>query len=186
MDDTVDHAFFLQKVWPWIDAAMYSFIPLTTIFILNALIIRELHKAGQTRKIMSQQLQQPKKDNQERQITRMLLLVSFAFLILTSPIAVLILVEKVWHYSVDPVQDAVMALLRNITFGLELLNHAINFWLYCAGASRYRRQLAELICWWRWTADASSSNNSISSTGARQSISSVAFVSLSSALNHCQ
>jgi hypothetical protein len=37
---------FMNKIWPWIDASIYSFIPLTLLIIFNILIIYNLLKAS--------------------------------------------------------------------------------------------------------------------------------------------
>ncbi|KAL8590120.1 hypothetical protein ACOMHN_010315 [Nucella lapillus] len=41
---------FVLKVWPWIDAAAYCFVPSLCLFILNLLIIHALRKAAAFRK----------------------------------------------------------------------------------------------------------------------------------------
>jgi hypothetical protein len=41
---------FMHKIWPWIDASVYSFIPLTLLIIFNILIISNLLKASKSMK----------------------------------------------------------------------------------------------------------------------------------------
>ena len=96
VDENSPHGYFFKKVWPWIDASMYSFIPLTTILILNILIIVQLRRDNKARSTMCQQ-DHTKDDIQQKQLTRTLLTVSFAFIILTSPIAFQVLLARVWN-----------------------------------------------------------------------------------------
>lgn len=38
---------FMNKVWPWIDASLYSFVPLFLLILFNILIISSLVRASQ-------------------------------------------------------------------------------------------------------------------------------------------
>lgn len=38
---------FMNKIWPWIDASLYSFIPLFLLILFNILIISSLVRASQ-------------------------------------------------------------------------------------------------------------------------------------------
>ena len=38
--------FFIDKIWPWIDASVYSFVPLFLLIIFNILIVHNLLKAS--------------------------------------------------------------------------------------------------------------------------------------------
>ncbi len=41
-----NYDFFMEKIWPWIDASIYSFIPLSLLIIFNILIVHNLIKAS--------------------------------------------------------------------------------------------------------------------------------------------
>ncbi|CAF0766852.1 unnamed protein product [Brachionus calyciflorus] len=41
-----DYKFLMSNIWPWIDASVYSFIPLTLLIIFNILIVHNLIKAS--------------------------------------------------------------------------------------------------------------------------------------------
>ena len=123
---------------------MYSFIPLTILFILNILIIYEVQSAGakQRNLIAAQTGATPGKEvaATERQITTMLLTSTMSFLVLTSPMACLLIIERIWDYSADPYATATWGLLRAISANLMFTNHAINIGLYLVSAAQFRRQ----------------------------------------------
>jgi len=66
----------------------------------------------------------------------MLLVVSIAWLLLTTPYAVFTLcVQK---FSRDPQTAAMQGLVRVLCFLLMYINHAVNFLLYCLTGRKFR------------------------------------------------
>ena len=151
------HGHFHVYVWPWVDAAIYSFIPIVSLFILNSLIIGKIKSAD---KMSGKNTKESKP--QSDQITKTLLIVSFAFLILTSPIGIMLLVEKSWQFQDDPYQYAVWRVLRSIAGLMQCVNHSINFFLYCLGGERFRRAVARLLCSCRASPETSSQKTGLS------------------------
>ena len=135
------HGHFHIYIWPWIDTAIYSFSPIILMFILHSLIIYKIKSSVK----MAGKNSKEARSNSE-QITRTLLLVSFAFLILTSPIAVVLIVEKSWEYQVDPYQVALRSLWRAVGGLTQCINHSINFCLYCLGGKQFRDAFVPLMC----------------------------------------
>ncbi|KAK6178872.1 hypothetical protein SNE40_011359 [Patella caerulea] len=145
--------FFIRKIWPWFDAVVYCYLPLSCLFTLNILIIREVKKAGNTKRQLTQSSDntadneaQSESRKQERQITIMLLLVSFCFLIFVSPMAVIIVVERYYWLPVFPHDKAVFHLVRTITNHMMYLNHALNFLLYFLSGRRFRDEFRDVFC----------------------------------------
>ncbi|ESP01663.1 hypothetical protein LOTGIDRAFT_139345 [Lottia gigantea] len=146
--------FFIRKVWPWFDAVVYCYLPLTCLFTLNILIIREVRQAGHNQRQLTksnstggeENKQTTEKKNQERQITIMLLLVSFCFLIFVSPMAVIIVVERYYWIPTEPHDKAVYHLVRTITNHMMYLNHSLNFLLYFISGRRFRDQFRAVFC----------------------------------------
>ncbi|KAL8609454.1 hypothetical protein ACOMHN_037976 [Nucella lapillus] len=184
-DPEVD--FFMRKIYTWIDASIYSFIPFISLFILNLLIIRQLKvsqkfsqqftdsKIGKTNTDLStsdvsttvagERTKEPgsistirktkenrdgEKDSRKKattstNITVMLLLVSFTFLLLTSPV-VLVLLYKRYHWLPrTPAERARARLTHAFVDNLMYTNHAINFLLYCISGRRFRQELKRLL-----------------------------------------
>ncbi|KAL8609460.1 hypothetical protein ACOMHN_037982 [Nucella lapillus] len=181
--------FFMRKIYTWIDASIYSFIPFISLFILNLLIIRQLKvsqkfshhftdsKIGRTYSDLStsnisttvagERMEEPgsistisgrktkenrdgEKDSRKKattntNITVMLLLVSFTFLLLTSPV-VLVLLYKRYHWLPrTPAERARARLTHAFVDNLMYTNHAINFLLYCISGRRFRQELKRLL-----------------------------------------
>ena len=73
----------------------------------------------------------------------MLLVVSVAWLLFTTPYAVFTLcVQKL---SADPQTAATQQLVRVICFLLMYINHAVNFLLYCLTGRKFRVELKEML-----------------------------------------
>ena len=115
------------------DAFLYSFIPLSVMFAANCLIIFKFFMAkwknrhGETGSVNQAMSKSAVKGSV------MLLTISFAFVILTSPICINNLMK-------DPPR-----LLYGITVILQYLNHSINGVLYCITGSRFRQELIGLF-----------------------------------------
>jgi len=73
----------------------------------------------------------------------MLIVVSVAWLLLTTPYAVFTLFQPT--YSKDPQTVAIQKLTRCICFLLMYVNHAINFLLYCLTGRKFRAELKEML-----------------------------------------
>ena len=133
---------FHVYVWPWIDAAVYSFIPVISLFILNSLIIFKVKRSAK----MAGKASSSENRSTSEAITRTLLIVSFAFLVLTLPIGTVLIIEKNWSFQDDPYQHAIWRVLRNGAGLMELINHSINFFLYCLGGRQFRQAALTSIC----------------------------------------
>ena len=202
--------FFTMKVYTWIDASIYSFIPFLSLTVLNVLIVRQVRMSSRFSK---QFIQSPEKtsgglerenstpssgdvelgsqssrktvgsyqtsretlncrvstitsahgdtpsSNHKRKlgtkstsgatsnanITVMLLAVSFTFLLLTSPVVIVLLYEGYYLLPSSNVEKARSHLVHAVVDNLMYTNHAINFLLYCLSGRRFRRELGKLL-----------------------------------------
>jgi len=79
----------------------------------------------------------------------MLLVVSFAWLILTTPFAVCGFIFAVG--DVDRALADILMPFKAAAFLLMYTNHAVNFYLYCMTGRRFRRELVDTLaacrCW---------------------------------------
>ncbi|XP_076450031.1 leukotriene B4 receptor 1-like [Babylonia areolata] len=169
-------SYFMRKVYTWIDASIYSFLPFLTLLLLNLLIIRQLHLARR----FSQRFTQTGAKTDSRtdssqvvtnstvhtsiadttaedarnvstkgavstNITLMLLLVTFTFLALTSPVVIMLLVKR-YHWLPETNTERARARLTHaFVDNLMYTNHAVNFWLYCISGRRFRQELKGLV-----------------------------------------
>ena len=145
----MSYGFFHIYIWPWIDASVYSFFPLTMLVVFNPLIIHTVRQRAAEMKQLSDADTKPgtgtTKSGTEQQITTMLLSVTFAFIILTGPIAVTLILEKFWDPPTEAHRSAIWRLWRKIVYYLLYTNHAINFLLYSLSGQKFHRELRRLL-----------------------------------------
>ncbi|KAK7478700.1 hypothetical protein BaRGS_00030085 [Batillaria attramentaria] len=84
------------------------------------------------------------KSTSSTQLTRMLLTVSVAFLVLTLPMGVFVVLFRYWNPH-SGYEKALFSLVRDIADNLMFTNHAINFLLYCLSGARFRSKAASII-----------------------------------------
>ena len=69
--------FFMEQIWPWIDASIYSFVPLSLLIIFNILIVHNLLKASKNMEKLNNKKasihllkkQQQKEQQQQQQLS---------------------------------------------------------------------------------------------------------------------
>ncbi|KAK6166272.1 hypothetical protein SNE40_023008 [Patella caerulea] len=151
--------YFVTKIYSWIDSTIYCFIPLVSLFSLNILIIRNLRRS---KAIKSQMTHVPPKNQRQqkgteksplstkaktqKQVTLMLILVSFAFLFLAAPVALLTLVETYLWISTSVEEQVVHNLVHAVVDNLMYTNHAINFILYMLSGNKFRKEFKRFLC----------------------------------------
>ena len=138
--------FFITNVYPWIDSTVYYIVPATSLFIFNILILVNVRRASKQRHGMESASR--KGQGQQTQITSMLILVSLAFLVLVSPIGIVLMVKRTglaWTFTTTRGR-AVDALLRMFTDNMMYTNHGVNFIFYCVSGRRFRDELKRVVC----------------------------------------
>jgi len=73
----------------------------------------------------------------------MLLVVSFAWLVLTTPFAVCGFLFAVGEVNVE--LASILMPLKAVAFLLMYTNHAVNFYLYCLTGRKFRRELVDTL-----------------------------------------
>ncbi|XP_062582508.1 growth hormone secretagogue receptor type 1-like [Saccostrea cucullata] len=150
---TVDQFDILvNKTWPWVDAALYSFIPTLIIVFLNTKIVQKFLKAKKKRKFLrthdylkNDNVRRRRDSVGSRKFTVMLLMVSMTFLVTTLPNNVALIVTAFWNdYGESAENVVIFTLIKTVTELLMYTNHAINFFLYCASGKKFRRHLIGL------------------------------------------
>ena len=97
--------------------------------------------------ISQRRKQSGKRKESSRQLAIMLLSVSFAFLILTSPVSIRNVIYALGLFTVNSNRkSAQSALIIAITSRLILVNGVINFWLYSVTGRKFRQDLKNIIC----------------------------------------
>ncbi len=126
------------KFYANFNACMYSFIPVTLIFILNVSIITKLIIARM----------RSNSDSSQNTLSKtavnssiMLLSVSVTFLIHTVPFSISWVMRKV-----DDTLHPMFSWFYAITLFLFYSNHSVNAILYCLVAPKFRREMLRLLC----------------------------------------
>ena len=128
-------------------------MPFIIVFLFNYLIIRAVRRSQEFRqghagtdagKDATEGGHQ--KGAKNRQLTVMLLTVTFIYLLLTLPIALRIAIYFVLDKSATPHIYADYVLAVNATNKLAFSNSAVNFYLYCLGGPKFRQDLVKIFC----------------------------------------
>ncbi|KAK3085681.1 hypothetical protein FSP39_007067 [Pinctada imbricata] len=149
------YIFLVEKVWPWVDTALYSLCPFFIITILNSFIVHQVLNARRKREAYLMQKKEraiphrrSKSAEASMRLTLMLLAVSFSFLITTLPMNVVLIVSQFGNNSPKQgmKQYASFILVKDISEILMYVNHSINFFLYCAAGKKFRKILMDILC----------------------------------------
>ncbi len=127
--------FILNHIYPWFVLCIYSLIPSTILFISNLIICYHVLMAQRKRQVnMTATLHTT---GSSRGITAMLVTVSVAFLVLTTPwCAHLVMSLSLGNTNVD---------LWAMSYVLMQTNHGINIFLYFLTGSTFRHEFREMF-----------------------------------------
>ena len=129
-------------------------VPAVFLSVFTKLIIKNLRRsARESKRLRGNHEQENRRDTSvETQLTKMLVCVATAFVLLRLPMAVMhsIYMYYIWAYNIflDARQDWFwyrfdVALL--VCKVIDLLNFTINFFLYCVSGSQFRTALREMF-----------------------------------------
>lgn len=121
--------FFIRRVWPWIDAAVYSAVPFIFLLTINLIIVHGLFQARQsTSKLQIHQSQRQRNRNKlsssmSRKLTTMLLAVTVFFLLTSFPMVCLQL-----YTNIHPQHNSSFAqfYLKPLCETLQYSNHCVS------------------------------------------------------------
>ena len=139
----------------WLSFTLSYALPFVLLLTMNSIIIYILRtrlilqvkqEVGSGRQGQGQgQGQISKSKNSERQIFAVLFLVTFGFLILTTPANLLFLFIMIVDFTTSPQLFAGYYLFYNIAQKLYYTNHGINFFLYVLSEQKFRSDLVKLF-----------------------------------------
>ncbi|KAK2141113.1 hypothetical protein LSH36_1158g00006 [Paralvinella palmiformis] len=143
---------FMNGPFNYIRLASYTLVPFALVMGMNASIIvcicrtsrqtvRNADRALTRTGLLVTNTRTLQRNKQ--QITVMLLLVSFSWLLLTLPFAVISLIN--FRYSTNHGRAATF-LLKTTSFLLMYLNHSCNFFLYCMVGKKFRTEFISMFC----------------------------------------
>ena len=144
---------FNNLVYYWLTVTIVFVLPFFLLLTMNSIIINALRKRSTgPLKSASESVDKTDKDggtskmkNTEMQIFVILLLVTFAFLILTTPGYMMLLYVMLFDQTESPKAFAGYYLFYNIGQTTYYTNNAINFFLYVISGQKFRTDLRNLF-----------------------------------------
>ena len=132
----------------WLSLVVHFALPFVLLLIMNSFIIHKLQirtiLTEDTRQVNSTKEyiegQNSKIRNSELQVFAILLLVTFAFLILTTPAYVFFLFIMFVDFSKTPQLFTGYYLFYNVAQKMQFTNHGINFFLYVISGQKIQKR----------------------------------------------
>ncbi len=124
------YEFFIGRIWPWIDAAVYSVLPFILLLTINLIIVHGLFQARRsTSNLQIYQSQRNRNKNKlstsmSRKLTTMLLAVTFFFLLTSFPMVCLQIYTNI-HVQSNNVYA--QSYLKPLCETLQYSNHCVSY-----------------------------------------------------------
>ncbi len=136
---------YMRYIISWIFTVLYSFLPFLTLLFCSMAIIYQVAHARVKRQQMAS-VNDPSKQASNNNMTVILLIISFAFLILSTPSGVFLIYRRVsLGISHSPAYIAKVRLVQVIFAIMMYLNHSLNFVFYCISGTRFRQELIIML-----------------------------------------
>ena len=133
----------------WLSFVINYALPFVLLLAMNNVIIHKLRTRSKATNIktVSDAVNSKfaKSKNSDRQVFAILLLVTFGFLILTTPAHLLFLFIMLVNFFASPRIFAGYYLFYNVAQKLYYTNHGINFFLYVISGRKFRTDLIRLF-----------------------------------------
>ncbi len=132
---------FIGDVWPTLDYVFYSALPSIILLFCNiAIIIHVMKSPLVPLHITAAQ----KRYTNFNTMTTILMCVSMAFLVLTTPNAIFFIVQYLW-LSGNPQTLAKSNLYFTVSCLLSYINNAANLLFYCVSGRQFRKELKHMV-----------------------------------------
>ena len=135
------------EVYTWLTETILFIFPFLSLLIMNSAIIHTLRKRSKLPLLGLRdhgQMEYLKFKNPEKQIVKMLLLVTFAYLFLNIPVRILVLYLN-FSSGDTPYYYASLYLAYQAEEKIYYTNHAINIFLYVISGQKFRTDLMNLF-----------------------------------------
>ena len=135
----------------WLSFIANFAFPFMSLLTMNSVIIHSIRKSFKIRsKRTSNEEGHGQGEGQstrrsETQVFATLLLVTFAFLILTTPAYVFFLYVQFFNFTKTPYRFAGFHLFYHVAQKLQYTNYGINFFLYVISGRKFRADLSNLV-----------------------------------------
>lgn len=137
---------FMYNVWFKVDSSIFIFIPMIIIFFCNIMIIYGLQQSTKRHQQMTKNEEsRQKRDREQRNTTITLLYVSFAFLLLHTPLVIYNFMAISTTVLTDQKARATWKFINSFGLAMAELQNSINFYLYFLTGRRYRQVTLSLF-----------------------------------------
>ena len=141
------------QLYYWLSLFVNFALPFVFLLIMNSVIIHTLRQRSlskikhelSAKESVSNDNHRSKFRSSETQIFAILLLVTFGFLLLTTPAYAFFLYVKFVNYHKSPEKFAEFYLFYNFAHKLYYTNYGINFFLYVISGKKFRSDLVKLF-----------------------------------------
>ena len=133
--------FTYGQVYYWLSFVVNYMFPFVALLVMNSFII---HTIRNRKNLAAGQSGQHQKSS-DSQIFIILLLVTFSFLLLTTPAYMLFLFNMIIDFNQSPRHQAGFQLFYSISEKTWYTNNAINFFLYIMSGTKFRKDFLLLF-----------------------------------------
>ena len=136
-----------SQFYYWASFVVQFVFPFVFLLLMNSVIIHTLRNRNKNVKIEEGQGQGQgtRMKNSEKQVFAILLLVTFGFLILSTPMYVFFAMNLFVDFTSSPQIFAAHHLFTSIAQKLHFTNHGINFFFYVISGQKFRTDLVKLF-----------------------------------------
>ena len=131
------------QMYYWLSYVTNFVLPFVLLLIMNSFIIHTIHNRSKLNISRSTNQSQ----SQDTQVFVVLLLVTFSFLILTTPLYIFVLHNNLIDYQETAKSFAEFQFFYSVTQKMYYTNYGINFYLYVLSGHKFRTDLKNLF--WR-------------------------------------
>ena len=132
---------YMSKIYPWLDSAIYSFIPSLGLVIANGAIVAKFCMSRKTRSDVTQTTM----SKNSRQVTIMAVSLAALYLVTTIPAVISLGLLRALDENASLYTNLKLYTIVNILSCFSYINHSCNMILYLAFSKEIRNDVARLV-----------------------------------------
>ena len=144
-----ENVYSFGELYYWLSFVVQFALPFVLLLVMNSIIIHKIRTRFKNPSISNSIGDSNQGENSaktsELQVFAILLLVTFAFLILTTPGHLLFLFVMAIDFFATPRLFATYYLFYHVSHKIYITNYGINFYLYVISGRKFRRDLKNLF-----------------------------------------
>ncbi|KAL8573375.1 hypothetical protein ACOMHN_032390 [Nucella lapillus] len=145
------YGYFVEHIFVYIELTVYSALPFIFLVVSNSILVWKLSqsvRAAAGGKLTQGDPEQAEaRERAARSVTRTVILVSVAFLVITLPNSINYIVNFLFQAnSASGYESAESSFINAVCGVLTNVNYAVNFYLYCLTGRRFREEFINVLC----------------------------------------